>query len=228
MAAPRFPSVAPRGAVSDEKSKTPEERPVLGFDTSGPFCAAALLLHDRVIHRLEPMEKGQAERLIALLEEVLADGGIGWSDLQAIAVGTGPGNFTGVRISVAAARGLALGLGIPAVGVTRLQALAYGLPRPVTVIEDARRGEVYVQDFEGDGDSPGPARLTSADSLTFPTRVTGSAAGPEALRPAMPLAEAIARIGADRAQFPQPRPAPFYLRGADAAPPSDPPPVILP
>jgi tRNA threonylcarbamoyladenosine biosynthesis protein TsaB len=200
--------------------------PILAFDTSAAHCAAALLLPDRVIHRLEPMEKGQAERLIPLLEEVLTEGGIGWHDLKAVAVGTGPGNFTGVRISVAAARGLALGLGIPAVGVTRLEALAYGLPRPVTVIEDARRGDVYMQDFAVDG--PGPARLSSADSLMSLPSVTGSVAGPEALPPAMPLAEAIARIGAERAATPQPRPAPFYLRGADAAPPSDPPPVILP
>ena len=56
-----------------------------------------------------------------LLEDVLAEAGIGWRDLAAIGVGTGPGNFTGVRISVAAARGLALGLGIPAIGVTRLR-----------------------------------------------------------------------------------------------------------
>jgi tRNA threonylcarbamoyladenosine biosynthesis protein TsaB len=197
---------------------------VLAFDTSGPFCAAALLLPDRVIQRLEPMEKGQAERLIALLEEVLAEGGVGWSDLRALAVGTGPGNFTGVRSAVAAARGLALGLGIPAVGVTRLEALAHGLPRPVMVIEDARRDQVYVQLFTPGG--AGAAHL--ADRVVPVCPATGSAAGPGAVSAAMPLAEAIARIGAERARTPQPRPAPFYLRGADAAPPSDPPPVILP
>jgi tRNA threonylcarbamoyl adenosine modification protein YeaZ len=205
--------------------------PILAFDTSAAHCAAALLLPDalnagRVIQRLEPMEKGQAERLIPLLEEVLAEGGVGWADLKALAVGTGPGNFTGVRIAVAAARGLALGLGIPAVGVTRLEALAHGLPRPLTVVEDARRSDVYVQDFTDTG--PGPARLAAADSVTPLPGVTGTAAGPSALPAAMPLAEAIARIAAARAATPQPRPAPFYLRGADAAPPSDPPPVILP
>ncbi|MES2540559.1 MAG: hypothetical protein V4583_08235, partial [Pseudomonadota bacterium] len=73
--------------------------PILAFDTSAAHCAAALLLPTplntcRVIQRLEPMEKGQAERLIPLLEEVLAEGRIGWSDLKALAVGTGPGNFT--------------------------------------------------------------------------------------------------------------------------------------
>ena len=197
---------------------------MLAFDTSGPWCSAALLLPNRVIQRLEPMEKGQAERLIPLLEEVLAEGGLGWSDLKALAVGTGPGNFTGVRIAVAAARGLALGLGIPAVGVTRLEALAYGLPRPLVVLEDAKRGQVYVQLFTPEG--PGPAHL--ADRVVPACAATGSAAGEGALPPAMPLAEAIARIGADRAATSQSRPAPFYLRGADAAPPSDPPPVILP
>jgi tRNA threonylcarbamoyladenosine biosynthesis protein TsaB len=203
--------------------------PILAFDTSAAHCAAALLLPAatdtcRVIQRLEPMERGQAERLIPLLEELLAEGGICWADLKALAVGTGPGNFTGVRIAVAAARGLALGLGITAVGVTRLEALAYGLPRPVMVIEDARRGQSYVQLFTESGAEE--ARLANRIVPICPA--TGSAAGEGALPAALPLAEAIARIGAERAATLQPRPAPFYLRGADAAPPSDPPPVILP
>jgi tRNA threonylcarbamoyladenosine biosynthesis protein TsaB len=137
--------------------------PVLAFDTSAAHCAAALLWDGGLILRDEPMQKGQAERLMPMLEEVLAEGGFAWRDLKALAVGTGPGNFTGVRIAVAAARGLALGLGIPAVGVTRLEALAYGLPRPVTVIEDARRGEVYVQDFLPQG--PEAARLSGIAEL---------------------------------------------------------------
>lgn len=201
---------------------------VLAFDTSAAHCAAALLLPGgRVLTRLEPMDKGQAERLMPLLEELLREAGLGWSDLTRLAVGTGPGNFTGVRIAVAAARGLALGLGIPAVGITRLEALAFGLPRPITVVEDARRGEVYVQGF---GTETSEALLMDGSDLAHvveTAHVTGSAAGPSALPPAMPLAEAMARLAAAR-DLPQPRPAPFYLRGADAAPPSDPPPVILP
>lgn len=198
--------------------------PILAFDSSAAHCAAGLLMPDRIIQRFEPMDKGQAERLLPLLEEVLAEAGLAWSDLKALAVGTGPGNFTGVRIAVAAARGLALGLGIPAVGVTRLEAIAHGLPRPVTVVEDARRNQIYVQDFTLSG--TGPAHLADHFTPTGPT--TGSAAGERALPAAMPLIEAIARIGASRAETPQPAPAPFYLRGADAAPPADPPPVILP
>ena len=186
--------------------------------------SSPLLCDGRVLLRCDAMDKGQAERLLPLLEEVLAEGGVGWSDLTALAVGTGPGNFTGVRISVAAARGLALGLGIPAIGVTRLEALAHGLPRPLTVVEDARRGEVYVQTFTADG--PGQARLCPAGT-PVDGPVTGSGTD-QALPAVVPLAQAIAEIAVQRLGQANPRPAPFYLRGADAAPPSDPPPVILP
>jgi len=197
---------------------------VLAFDTSAAQCAAALLSGDRLWERTEPMDKGQAERLFPMLEGMLAEAGLVWADLTLIAVGTGPGNFTGVRIAVAAARGLALSLGIPAIGVTRFEALAEGLPRPVTVIEDARRGEVYVQRFAAGG--PEPARLGLAGPVAG--AVTGGAAGDGALPPAMGLCAAMVRIALARRGSAPPRPAPFYLRGADAAPPADPPPVILP
>lgn len=197
---------------------------VLAFDTSAAHCAAALLCGDLLIQRSEDMDKGQAERLVPLLEEVLAEAGMGWPDLAAVAVGTGPGNFTGVRIAVAAARGLALGLDIPAIGVTRLESLAYALPRPVTVVEDARRGEVYVQRFT---DTDAEAAYMAPAGVAVTGRVTGSGVT-DGLPAAMPLVEAIARIALSRLGTDQPRPAPFYLRGADAAPPSDPPPVILP
>ncbi len=206
---------------------------ILAFDTSAAHCAAALLIGDRIAaSSFEPMEKGQAERLIPLCEDLLGAAGLGWRDLTAIAVGTGPGNFTGVRIAVAAARGLALSLGIPALGVTRLEAVAYGLPRPVMVVEDARRGEVYAQAF---GAAPGEAQLTTMGALETTVRdFVGSAAGPAAeatggrvVDQPLPMTQAMAFIAAGRVGV-QPRPAPFYLRGADAAPPSDPPPVILP
>ncbi|NEY89829.1 tRNA (adenosine(37)-N6)-threonylcarbamoyltransferase complex dimerization subunit type 1 TsaB [Tabrizicola oligotrophica] len=201
---------------------------VLAFDTSAAHCAAALLLPDgRVLNRLEAMDKGQAERLMPLLQEMLDEAGIGFGDLTRIAVGTGPGNFTGVRISVAAARGLALALGVPALGVTRLEALAHGLPRPLTVIEDARRGAVYLQVFGPDATDACLLDAVQVPATARTPHLTGDAAGPAALPPALPLAQAIAEIAAARS-LPQPRPAPFYLRGADAAPPSDPPPVLLP
>lgn len=204
---------------------------VLAFDTSAAHCAAALLLPDgRCLTKAEEMAKGQAERLLPMLADLLAAAGLDWADVTRVAVGTGPGNFTGIRIAVAAARGLALGLDVPAIGVGRLEALAHGLPRPVLVVEDARRGEVWVQRFDATG--PGDLASRSASDLGaafagYPA--TGGAAhltgGPVLAQP-MALAESIARIAATRA--PGAPPAPIYLRPADAAPPSDPPPVILP
>jgi tRNA threonylcarbamoyladenosine biosynthesis protein TsaB len=203
---------------------------VLAFDTSAAHCAAALLLPDgRCLTRNEAMTKGQAERLMPLLADLLAEAGLGWSALSRIGVGTGPGNFTGIRISVAAARGLAVGLGIPAIGVGQLEAMAHGLPRPLVVAEAARSGEIWVQAF-----THTPSELVVLDDAGLRAAydgwaATGSAAvatGGQVLAPAMPLAEATARIAATR--LPGARPAPIYLRPADAAPPSDPPPLILP
>ena len=195
---------------------------VMAFDTSAAHCAAALLCGDRLVLRDEAMAKGQAERLVPLLQELLAEAGITWSDLCAIGVGTGPGNFTGIRISVAAARGLALGLGIPAIGVTSFEAMALGAKRPVTVVMDARRNEVYLQEFADVG--PGTAQLLAAAEAV----VQGFVIGLGGATPSYAPVEAIVRIAMQRMHSTQPRPAPFYLRGADAAPPSDPPPVILP
>jgi tRNA threonylcarbamoyladenosine biosynthesis protein TsaB len=206
---------------------------VLAFDTSAAHCAAALLSGDRVLAQAqEEMAKGQAERLMPLIAEVLAAGKVAPSDLDAIGVGIGPGNFTGIRISVSAARGMALALGVPAVGVSTLEALAYGLPRPLTVIEDARRGAVYLQHFREDGPEA-PVLLDLGEVLSPGTPVTGSGAaalsGVAALPPACPLAVAIARIAGQRWRGPDlPRPAPLYLRAADAAPSRQAAPLILP
>ena len=194
----------------------PEAKPILrkgdcllAFDTSAAHCAAAVLLGERVVVRVEVMAKGQAERLVALLDEVLAEGGVGWGDLSAIAVGTGPGNFTGIRIAVSLARGLALGLGVPAVGVTGFEALGADL----VVAIPAPRGQFYVK-------APGTVAELVAVAPEGAARF-GAVAVAE-------FVEAIARVGRVKAATAQPRPAPFYLRAADAAPASDPPPVILP
>ncbi|MEL7115167.1 MAG: tRNA (adenosine(37)-N6)-threonylcarbamoyltransferase complex dimerization subunit type 1 TsaB, partial [Pseudomonadota bacterium] len=123
---------------------------VLGFDTSGPACAAALLSGGTVVaHRHEAMAKGQAERLLPMLEEVLAEANVAWSDLAALGVGVGPGNFTGVRIAVSAARGVSLGLGLPTVGVSALEAQAFATSGVVISSLDARRDQLYLQVFEG-------------------------------------------------------------------------------
>jgi len=186
---------------------------VLGFDTSGGWIAAAVIGGGRTLaHRHLSMPRGQGEALLPFLAEVLTEADRAWSDLAAIGVGTGPGNFTGIRISVAAARGLALGLGIPAIGVTTFDALALDGPAlPVTV--PALRGQTWVRD------PGGTPRLTDAAPPT--------AIGTDHAPPAHPLAVAIARLAEVRRLTPQPRPAPTYLREADAAPASEAPPPLL-
>jgi tRNA threonylcarbamoyladenosine biosynthesis protein TsaB len=193
------------------------EPTVLAFDTSAAHCAAALLSGGRVTARVDEMARGQAENLMPMLEEMLAAKGLSWSDLTALGVGIGPGNFTGIRISVSAAHGLALGLGIPAVGVSGFDTRAHGLPRPLNVAIAAPRDRLYLQRLTETGNES-PALVAASDA-------PGDLA-PEP--PAQTLITNLARIAATRASAATPRPAPLYIRAADAAPARDAPPVILP
>lgn len=194
----------------------------LGFDTSAAHCAAALLSGGQVLAaRHEEMARGQAERLFPMLEELLSEARLGWGDLDVIGVGAGPGNFTGIRVAVAAARGLALSLGIPAIGVSVTEAAAFGVPRPCRIVLPARRDQVIWEDFDDAKDREGGSRPQQAATGALPP-------GPAPAAPAVPLAEAIARLALARRHAPGPRPAPIYLRPADAAPARDPAPVILP
>jgi len=191
---------------------------VLSFDTSAAHVAAALLCGDEiVVRKVEEMKRGQAERLMPMLEEVLAEGGKRFADLDAIGVGIGPGNFTGIRISVSAARGLALGLGIPAVGVSSFDAIEAGLTGDGVAMVSAPRGQGYL--FP----KGGKPYLAAEEELAQIAEKT-SLVMPEATS----LVEQIARLAAQRYPDNPARPAPLYIKPADAAPPKDPAPVILP
>ncbi|MDJ0627766.1 MAG: tRNA (adenosine(37)-N6)-threonylcarbamoyltransferase complex dimerization subunit type 1 TsaB [Rhodobacter sp.] len=193
---------------------------VLAFDTSAAHCAAALLKAGRVAAALvEPMQKGQAERLLPMLEELLAEGNASWSDLTSIGVGIGPGNFTGTRIAVSAARGLALGLGIPAVGVSAFEATAFGRARPISVAVPAPRDHIYVQSFDASGETE-PRLCPRAD--------VGIADAMSLCLEPRDLVIAIAQVAARNHKSAAERPAPLYVRPADAAPPREAPPAILP
>lgn len=153
--------------------------------------------------KTEPMARGHAERLFPMIDEVLAEAGAGFDDLTRVAVCTGPGSFTGLRVGVAAARGLALGCGIPAVGVTRFEAVHR--EGSVQVCLPGRGGEIQVQDFGPDGVPYGPPRLARGEAeslLADPVQIARMAEGRSAGVP----------------------PAPLYLRPADAAPSKDTPP----
>lgn len=184
----------------------------LAFDTSGRHCAAALLRGDVVIAlHSEEMARGQAERLMPLLEDVLAQSGVTWTDLSRIGVGIGPGNFTGIRISVSAARGLALSLGIPAVGVSTFEATSFGVAQDHIAVVPAPRDQAYVSEA---GTAPRLAPEMPVSDLPV-------------LLPPPPgvLVENIARVAVTKETTT--RPAPLYIKSADAAPSRDQPPKIL-
>jgi tRNA threonylcarbamoyl adenosine modification protein YeaZ len=171
------------------------------------------------------MSRGQAERLMPLLAEVMDEAGLDWDELGAIGVGTGPGNFTGTRIAVAAARGLALSLGVPAEGVTAADAFD---DRWRVVCLPAPRGAVHMA-HDGALRTLAPADLPEAwpRVVTGPAAPAVSKAAGASVEGGPTLAVAIARIAARRAVHGRPRPSPVYLRPADAAPPVDRPPAIV-
>src|SRR5690625_1813759 len=102
---------------------------ILAIDTSAGQCAAALMGAAGAVlsYCAEKMQRGHAEALFPLLDRLLEDARAEYSGISGIAVCTGPGSFTGIRVGVAAARGLALGLGLVAQGIDRFQALALAL-----------------------------------------------------------------------------------------------------
>ena len=190
-----------------------------------------------IAQRHETLSRGQGERLIPMLEDILAEAEIAWSGLDAIAVGVGPGNFTGIRISVSAARGLALGLGIPAIGVSTFEALALGHSGIVLASVAAPRDQVYLDLFGPDVETaPGiyalgdlPYGISDSENPTVvgahAAKIAADCAGRvgEQLHS---LPAAIALKAAERTETAA-RPAPLYIRAADAAPSRNPAPVIL-
>ncbi|MEB8387146.1 tRNA (adenosine(37)-N6)-threonylcarbamoyltransferase complex dimerization subunit type 1 TsaB [Rhodobacteraceae bacterium KMM 6894] len=211
---------------------------ILGVDTSGPYCSAALFQGGDVLSDVyEDMSKGQAEALFPLLEDLMVRGGACWGDLSAIGVGTGPGNFTGIRIAVSAMRGLALALEVPVIGVTLLEALVHATSGPVIASIAAPRGQAFVQgvrmarevepvlmsveDLPLDLVEPGLCSIGSAGA-EIAARL-GVAHVPAPYAPG----SAIARIAALRWRDAVMPAVPFYLRSADAAPARDAPPVLL-
>ena len=131
---------------------------VLGFDTATAASAVGLILADGSVlqARDDPevdQRPGHATRLLPLAHGLLGDAGIGWGLLERIAVGVGPGTFTGLRIGIATARGLAQSLGVELVGVSSLSALAREATLEgggVLAVIDARRGEVFVAPYDGE------------------------------------------------------------------------------
>jgi len=219
---------------------------ILAIDTALDACAAAVLDTEAghlVAQESQAMKRGHAEALMPLIGRVIAQSGVTFAALDRIAVTTGPGSFTGLRVGLSAARGIALAANKPVVGVTTLS--AYAAPvvsqngeHPVVSAIDARHDHVYLQVVSGNGGSlilPRVAAIEEAlDAARFGApHLVGNAAriladrwpadGPPPFAVDAQAAPDIAWVGwLGAAVSPDTAPArPFYLRAPDAKPPKD-------
>ena len=126
---------------------------ILAIDTATEACSAALAVDGTVFERYEVLGRGHAERILPMVQEVLAEGGVALAALDAIAFGRGPGGFTGLRIAAGVTQGLAYGASLPVVPVSNLAALAARAARlrgvqHVLACLDARMTQVYWAAFD--------------------------------------------------------------------------------
>lgn len=219
---------------------------VLGIDTATGACSVALWRGEGadgtvVARRFEPVARGQAEILVPMVQAVLGDADVAFSDIDRFGVTVGPGAFTGLRVGLATVRGMALATGRPVVGVTTFEAIAHALPeaeraaRRVLVMVDSRRTEIFAQLFGADlqalGDplvdtpagvlariAPGPLIVAGDAAAQVQDAIAFRADTVRAAGPGFPDAAAVAALAAGRvgragaAAFP----APLYLRPPDA------------
>ena len=217
---------------------------ILAIDTALEACSAAVLDTGQggdAVQESQAMVRGHAEALMPLIKRVMEHAGLAFSTLDRVAVTTGPGSFTGLRVGIAAARGIALAASRPAVGLSTLA--AYATPfiaaddtQPVVTAIDARHGRVYLQVFGPGGRTIVTPRVaTLHEAVRFAAdsgapRLAGNAADliaaawpADAPPPAAvdarraPDIAWVARLGAAADESSEP-PKPLYLRPPDAHP----------
>lgn len=216
----------------------------LGIETSTRRGSVAVAVDGKVIASLAHDEQNaHAERVLGLIEELFAN--VGWTrqSLDRLAVGVGPGTFTGLRVGIALAQGIALGLDRPLVGIGSLRAMASALPssdpRARVAVLDARRSELFIAAYAPNGDELVAPTALPADEAR--TRLEAALAG----RPAVLLGEGASLLGSDLAVERAPEldlphassvallgalldpavapPEPVYVRGPGATPQNLPP-----
>jgi tRNA threonylcarbamoyladenosine biosynthesis protein TsaB len=220
---------------------------ILGIETSGGACSAALWHAGAVVAaERHAMIRGHAEALVPMIERVLHAAHASYRDLAAVAVTVGPGAFTGLRIGLAAARGIALAAGIPAIGITAFEAVARAIPaaaragRAVAVAIDTKRGDLYLQCFTPDLDAIGDGRVVAdvdlaaalprqpvycaGDGVPLARQMLADADARDIVfdpHPAPPDGGSVAACAARRlaaASAALPPPVPLYLRSPEATP----------
>lgn len=208
---------------------------LLAVDTALGACSVALLDGEQIrAHIFEPMDRGHAERLAPMVDEAMKAAGVEFSALDRLAVTTGPGTFTGQRVGLAFMRGLRLGLRIPLIGVTTLEAIATAAmdetgQMRAAAIHDARREEAYLLLKDGDVVVQPPVVMPFVDAVarirafgSCALAGTGAAQAQETLGDTFPLSQIrqpdalwVALLARAR-PAPDDAPGPLYLRAPDA------------
>jgi len=219
---------------------------ILAIDTALDACAAAVLDTDSgsiVAHESQSMKRGHAEALMPLIARVMQQSGVSFDALDRIAATTGPGSFTGLRVGLSAARGIALAAGKPVVGITTLA--AYAAPHisedgtfPIVSAIDARHDHVYLQVVTGQGEAlitpcvapmaealatarfGAPCLVGNAADLVAQRWPKDAPAPLEVVQQAAPDIAWVAWLAA-AADPAAAAPRPLYLRAPDAMPPAD-------
>jgi len=217
---------------------------LLALDTATTATVAGVLRADGSVVEVRDdpapgARPAHASRLLAAAEEALATAGVGWEELERLAVGVGPGSFTGLRIGIATARALAQGRGLPVVGVSTLEALARGPDAPlVLAVLDARRGEAFAAAWRDGTPLLAPAALAPealaerVRAMPAPPLAVGDGAvrfrdSLEAAGALVPpdedgvhrlRAEHVCSLGADASPTDRDALLPDYLREPDAVP----------
>jgi tRNA threonylcarbamoyladenosine biosynthesis protein TsaB len=148
---------------------------ILALDSATGACSVALWQDGAILaRRFAVMDRGQSEALIPMVREVLAEAGMDFPSIDAFGVTTGPGAFTGLRIGLAAARGMALASGRPLIGVSTFEAVAHGVPpeerqgRTVVVAVESRREDIFVQSFDSKFIALDEPRSVRPENLILP------------------------------------------------------------
>ncbi|MBI3899101.1 MAG: tRNA (adenosine(37)-N6)-threonylcarbamoyltransferase complex dimerization subunit type 1 TsaB [Gammaproteobacteria bacterium] len=155
---------------------------LLAFDTATEACTAALWLDGKIVERFESATR-HAERLLPMIEQLLAEAGLALTALDAVAFGRGPGSFTGLRIGAGVAQGIAFGADLPVVPISSLAALAQTVDAPkVLAALDARMGQVYwcsyLRDQAGLVDAVGAECVVAPGDIPLPLGNGWTGVGP--------------------------------------------------
>lgn len=182
---------------------------VLGLDTTGADCSACVVRGDSVLAYIsEPIGRGHAERLAPMVVEVLTAAGVNPDDIERIAVCTGPGSFTGLRVALSFAKGFALPRKTPVLGFDALQVKAAEVTGAVTIYRDVKRGQVFAAHYVSGRADAAPAAMSMEAAKTL--------AGVTPLVEA-PTADVRVMARAAVTAIPSDHPAnPLYARAPDA------------